>query len=615
MDIEQDSGTEGSPAAAASQELLPVRFRREAVAAAKADPLRGMLPAKQLKTYYLHGLNAVFQPGVSLPDSLRVAEKFSGEEVLLLYPGPAAVEVEEIIRQLPEIKCLHIVESCEANLETIRAGLRVLAQAQTLPELAGYVTDLSHLPGELAGRCGLAVMVNVVDPKADKWFRQDGAQQISRTLKLGGVFYSAGETVRWTDEVTPLGLVPIPVEPEQLTRAGHSDALPRPMFYLKRLPEAQATLAEEEALRAWWKRGLALFAPDATDDTRFVVKAPFVPRVEDGRGEPNAAPWNFLITKPAVRRPAMDWTPRAGDPFGNLTLGTLLQFNSHTGMYVLRVQDCPDVVLKITKPFEGDIPDDPSEWNKLRKSKTLKRENQALRLLKGLHFIPQHVAHGYDPVTGWYAIVVEHEPSRPLSELLILQHNRRRRHHESPAEADQALDLVKMILNALAIVHDQGLVHLDLKPAHVFLRPDSTEAVLIDWGVARKIDEPLADDRRSVSWLHAAPERTDLKVPAVAAVHHDLYSVGVMLLQLASDWDLNGHPQFLLEYFLKHGRMPLATELEAKLRPHWKWAAPVIARAISSRKDAPGYADHRYTSAREMAEDIARHHVQGLSLE
>jgi hypothetical protein len=142
----------------------------------------------------------------------------------------------------------------------------------------------------------------------------------------------------------------------------------------------------------------------------------------------------------------------------------------------------------------------------------------------------------------------------------------------------------------------------------VFLRPDSAEAVLIDWGVARKIHEPLADDRRSISWLHAAPERADFEVQTGAAMHQDLYAVGVMLLQLASDWDLNQHPRFLIDYFLKHGRMPLAAELGPKLRPLWKWAAPVIARAIRSRKDVPGYADNRYISAREMAEDIARHH-------
>jgi len=154
------------------------------------------------------------------------------------------------------------------------------------------------------------------------------------------------------------------------------------------------------------------------------------------------------------------------------------------------------------------------------------------------------------------------------------------------------------------------VVHQDLKPAHVLLRPDSAEAVLIDWGLARKIDEPLSEESRSLSWLHASPERADINVLTSAAVHQDLYAVGVMLLQLASDVDLNERPRFLFDYFLRHGRMPSAAELEPMLRPLWKWAAPVIARAICSRKEAPGYADNRYTSARDMAEDIPHSRVK-----
>jgi serine/threonine protein kinase len=331
-----------------------------------------------------------------------------------------------------------------------------------------------------------------------------------------------------------------------------------------------------------------------------------VPRVEDGRGEPNPAPWNFLITKPAIRRPAMDWEPKEGDRFGNLTLGSLLQFNRQTGMYVFRVRECPEVVLKIMKPFEGDIPDDPLEWDNLRKSKTLKRENQALKLLKGLGFIPQRIAHGYDPATGWYAIVVECEQSRSFSNFMDRHYNRLHRRHETPADVESALAPVLMLLNSLAIIHDKGLVHQDLKPAHVFLRPASPEAVLIDWGLARLIDEPLSEERRSCSWIYAPPERSDVNILASASAHQDLYAVGVMLLQLASDLNFDERPRFLVDYFFQHGRMPAAVELELLLRPHWQWAAPVIARAISSRKDVPGYADSRFTNARDMALEITR---------
>jgi hypothetical protein len=79
-----------------------------------------------------------------------------------------------------------------------------------------------------------------------------------------------------------------------------------------------------------------------------------------------------------------------------------------------------------------------------------------------------------------------------------------------------------------------------------------------------------------------------------------------MLLQLASDLNFDEQPRFLFDYFFGHGHMPSAAEFESLLRPHWKWAAPVIARAISSRKAVPGYADNRYANPREMAQDIVR---------
>jgi serine/threonine protein kinase len=595
--------TDALPAPADAPKLLPIRFQRAPADLTPFDPERGTMRTKHPGAYYLDGLTAVFQPGVAVPGPLRVDQKFSGATVVLLNPGPTVVEVLGIINRFPDIKGLHLIESNEANLDAIRSELQKEVGHRWLPELAGYVTDLRNLPAELARGCELVVEINVVDPRADKLFRQDAAQQISRMLKVGGLFYSAGVTVRWTDGVIPLSLVRVPVRAKILKRVGYSDGLPRPELYLKCSPDEPIVSTEAGRWRRWWRQGLAFLGQGSTRDD-VAVETSVVPRVEDGRGEPNPAPWIFLITKPAVRRPAMDWTPAEGDHFGSLTLGSLLQFNRQTGMYVFRVRECPEVVLKIMKPFEGDIPDDPLEWDNLRKSKTLKRENQALKLLKGLAFIPQRIAHGYDPATGWYAIVVEREPNRSFSHFMDRHYNRLHRRHETPADVESALAPVLMLLNSLAIIHDKGLVHQDLKPAHVFLRPASSEAVLIDWGLARLIDEPLSEERRSCSWIHAPPERSDLNILASAGPHQDLYAVGVMLLQLASDLNFDERPRFLVDYFFQHGRMPAPAELALRLRPHWKWAAPVIARAISSRTDVPGYADNRFASARDMARDI-----------
>lgn len=591
-------------AAASAPECLPVRFRREGAAPAGKVPERGMMRAKQAKAYYLDGLTAVFHPDISLPGRLRVDHHYSGAEAALLYPGPSAAEVLGLLNRFPEIKHLHIIESCEANLDAIRSELQNELGRRELPPMTGYLTDIRHLPEELLGRCELAVEINTIDPKASKLFRQEAIRQISRLLKLGGLFYSAGVTIRWTDRVYPLTLVRLSIRAKIFRQTGYSDALPRPIFYLKRSTDDPNVAAGEERVVGRWEKLRSWFGRKPKTEETVTVEAPFVPRVEDGRGEPNLAPWDFLITKPAVRRPPMDWTPKQGDRFGNLTLGALMQHNRQTGMYVFRVRECPAAVLKIMKPFEGDIPDDPLEWDSLRKSKTLKRENQALKQLKGIAFIPQRIAHGYDPVTGWYAIAIQLEAGRSLQNLMDRQHNRLRRHHESAQDVAQALEPLLMLLNSLAVVHDRGLVHQDLKPAHVLLRADSPEAALIDWGLARQVDEPLSEEKRSCSWIHAPPERLDVTVAAAASPHQDLYAVGVMLLQLAGELDFDEQPRFLFDYFLRNDHMPAAAELEPLLRPPWKWAAPVIARAIRSRKDVSGYADHRYASAREMAQEI-----------
>ncbi|MFN6518585.1 MAG: serine/threonine protein kinase [Nostoc sp. CreGUA01] len=54
-------------------------------------------------------------------------------------------------------------------------------------------------------------------------------------------------------------------------------------------------------------------------------------------------------------------------------------------------------------------------------------------------------------------------------------------------EAD-ALQYIQQIGEALTLVHQNNLVHRDVKPANIMIRAGSKEAVLIDFGLARGID-------------------------------------------------------------------------------------------------------------------------------
>ncbi|MCF3574919.1 serine/threonine protein kinase [Planktothrix agardhii] len=50
----------------------------------------------------------------------------------------------------------------------------------------------------------------------------------------------------------------------------------------------------------------------------------------------------------------------------------------------------------------------------------------------------------------------------------------------------EAVSYIQQIGNALTVVHDKGLLHRDIKPQNIMKRDGKTEAVLIDFGIARE---------------------------------------------------------------------------------------------------------------------------------
>lgn len=67
----------------------------------------------------------------------------------------------------------------------------------------------------------------------------------------------------------------------------------------------------------------------------------------------------------------------------------------------------------------------------------------------------------------------------------------------------EALPIAKQIAEALEAAHEQGIIHCDLKPANIKVRPDGTVKVL-DFGLAKLI-EPSGSAVRSADGLSQSP--------------------------------------------------------------------------------------------------------------
>ncbi len=77
----------------------------------------------------------------------------------------------------------------------------------------------------------------------------------------------------------------------------------------------------------------------------------------------------------------------------------------------------------------------------------------------------------------------------------ILRHARHTggRHDPSPLPLRRALELATEIAQGLARAHEQGIAHLDLKPANIMVT-ESGHAKLIDFGLARLLEPPQSID-------------------------------------------------------------------------------------------------------------------------
>ncbi|MEW5856532.1 MAG: serine/threonine-protein kinase [Cyanobacteriota bacterium] len=92
----------------------------------------------------------------------------------------------------------------------------------------------------------------------------------------------------------------------------------------------------------------------------------------------------------------------------------------------------------------------------------------------------------------------------------------------------EALRYIQQIGEALTVVHNNGLLHRDIKPHNIMLRSDKPEAVLIDFGIARKFTPNLTQTHTQFLVDGFAPiEEYDKR--AKRGAYTDIYALAATL--------------------------------------------------------------------------------------
>ncbi|WP_051132827.1 serine/threonine-protein kinase [Nocardia paucivorans] len=144
------------------------------------------------------------------------------------------------------------------------------------------------------------------------------------------------------------------------------------------------------------------------------------------------------------------------------------------------------------------------------------REAELAARLRDPHIVPIR-SHG--ELDGRLFIEMEYIDGIDLARLL---------HRDGPLPPARAVDIVAQTAAALDAAHRAGLVHRDVKPPNILVRPDGF-VYLIDFGIAHGSDSTALTTAGLAigTWAYMAPERFTGRTDA----RSDVYSLGCVLYE------------------------------------------------------------------------------------
>ena len=167
----------------------------------------------------------------------------------------------------------------------------------------------------------------------------------------------------------------------------------------------------------------------------------------------------------------------------------------------------------------------------------------------------------------------------------------------------EAIEIVRQLAGALHYAHGRRMVHRDIKPDNIMLKPMQHEegglnyrAVITDFGLAKLTavgEEDATAEQPIGTYPYMSPEQINAEV---VDSRTDIYALGIMLYEL-SVGRLPYNPKTIAEAARMHGRepLPLPTELRRGFPVRLE---EIIVKALEKNRD------DRYASGALMAKDL-----------
>ncbi|WP_224249441.1 trifunctional serine/threonine-protein kinase/ATP-binding protein/sensor histidine kinase [Hyalangium gracile] len=257
--------------------------------------------------------------------------------------------------------------------------------------------------------------------------------------------------------------------------------------------------------------------------------------------------------------------------------GAVRATGTHLLCYGVRERDGASVMLK-TPTSVSPAP---------REAERYRREFRILQRLRDVRGVARVV--GYEQIQDRPVLLMEPVEGVPLSELT-----------GRPLAVAQALDVAVSLASTLAALHRRGVIHKDIKPAHILVTP-SGETCLIDFGIAtfQLVEHVEAAPAPHIegTLAYMSPEQTG-RMNRSVDYRTDLYSLGVTLYELLAG-SLPFQASDALEWFHAHmARVPPPLSERVPGLP------PILSAIVS--KLLAKVAEERYQSAEGLKADLDR---------